>query len=89
MFEDLHTYMMSLQKILDLNPKVIYPAHGSVIYDPIDKLKEYIAHRMYREQQILHCLKETPTTPLTAMDLVEKIYTVGSTFCNLPDVHGG
>ena len=35
-FEDLHSYMLSLQKILDLKPKVIYPGHGIVIQNPIE-----------------------------------------------------
>lgn len=30
-FEDLKDYLNSLQLILDLNPKVIFPGHGSVI----------------------------------------------------------
>ena len=29
--QDLHSYMNSLQKILDLNPSVIYPGHGPII----------------------------------------------------------
>uniref|UniRef100_A0A2A4JQ11 Beta-lactamase-like protein 2 homolog n=1 Tax=Heliothis virescens TaxID=7102 RepID=A0A2A4JQ11_HELVI len=30
-FEDLYTYMQSLNKILELNPSVIYPGHGNII----------------------------------------------------------
>lgn len=75
--------MASLQKILDLQPKVIYPAHGPVVNDPINKVKEYIAHRMYREEQIIHTLKEMKK-PMTAMELVDKIYVV-SLFTNLQE----
>ena len=30
-FEDLYDYMNSLNKILEIKPNVIYPAHGKVI----------------------------------------------------------
>ena len=39
-FEDLHDYMLSLKKILDINPKVIYPGHGPVIM-----VSDYLVHR--------------------------------------------
>jgi endoribonuclease LACTB2 len=30
-FEDLFTYMQSLNRILELNPGVIYPGHGNIV----------------------------------------------------------
>ncbi|XP_014362698.2 beta-lactamase-like protein 2 homolog [Papilio machaon] len=74
-FEDLYTYMKSLNKILDLNPNVIYPGHGNIVEDPIEKIEYYIAHRNLRENQILETLKKNSDKQLTEMDLVRIIYT--------------
>ncbi|CAH0726425.1 unnamed protein product, partial [Brenthis ino] len=73
-FEDLYTYMQSLQKILDLKPDVIYPGHGNIVEDPIEKIQYYIAHRNQRESQILEALKENMEKQLNEMDLVKIIY---------------
>ncbi|CAK1603472.1 unnamed protein product [Parnassius mnemosyne] len=74
-FEDLYTYMKSLNRILDLKPSVIYPGHGNVVEDPIQKIEYYIAHRNQRETQILETLKNHADKNLTEMDLVKIIYT--------------
>ncbi|XP_026328224.1 beta-lactamase-like protein 2 homolog [Hyposmocoma kahamanoa] len=74
-FEDLFTYMKSLNRILELKPRVIYPGHGNVVKDPIPKIEYYISHRNQREQQILETLKNNSEKPLTEMDLVKIIYT--------------
>jgi len=75
-FEDLHDYMLSLNKILEIDPKVIYPGHGQFIKDPREKIEYYIHHRNERERQILQCLQDDKTSAgLTPMDLVKKIYT--------------
>jgi len=71
-FEDLYTYMQSLQKILDLKPSVIYPGHGPVIEKPQPKIEEYITHRLKREDQILQTLRAGK--PLSAAQLVKIIY---------------
>lgn len=41
-FDDLTEYLKSLQLILDLNPTVIFPGHGSVV-----KVIEYIVISHY------------------------------------------
>ena len=51
-FEDLHTYMNSLKKLLALSPLVLYPGHGPVIGDGKTVIEEYIKHRNAREQQV-------------------------------------
>lgn len=73
-YEDLFDYMKSLEFILQLNPSTIYPGHGSVIEDPMEKIQYYIDHRNERERQILAALVESGE-PLSAMDIVKIVYT--------------
>ncbi|KAI6218870.1 Beta-lactamase-like protein 2 [Aphelenchoides fujianensis] len=72
-FECLHTYMNSLQVLLDLKPTVVFPGHGKVIDDPHTKITEYIAHRLKREDQIVAALERMKSA--TPMDLTNEIYT--------------
>jgi glyoxylase-like metal-dependent hydrolase (beta-lactamase superfamily II) len=53
---DLAAYMASLERILAERPTRIYPAHGPCIEDGSAKIREYIAHRLAREAQILATL---------------------------------
>ncbi|XP_055997825.1 endoribonuclease LACTB2-like [Ostrea edulis] len=73
-FEDLHTYMASLQKMLTLNPSIIYPSHGPIITNPVEKIEFYISHRLQRENQIIQLLKSKPTTSFTPLDIVRNVY---------------
>jgi len=73
-FEDLHDYMLSLKKILEINPKVIYPGHGPVITNPKDKIEEYIAHRNQREDQIIKALEGNRGKKMSAMEVVKIVY---------------
>ncbi len=69
---DLVQYMDSLRRLLELDLEVIYSAHGPVIREPVKKIREYIAHRELRENQIIGALKDGP---LDAMRIVKRIYT--------------
>ncbi|RIL00228.1 MAG: MBL fold metallo-hydrolase [Proteobacteria bacterium] len=55
---DLLDYMRSLERMLALSPRRIYPAHGPLVEDGAQKLREYIAHRDARERQILAALAQ-------------------------------
>ncbi|XP_038210091.1 beta-lactamase-like protein 2 homolog [Zerene cesonia] len=74
-FEDLFTYMKSLNRILELQPGVIYPGHGNIVEEPLEKIRYYIAHRNQREEQIYQTLKNNADKQLNEMDLVKMIYT--------------
>jgi endoribonuclease LACTB2 len=69
---DLGDYLDSLRRLLTLDVAVIYPAHGPTIHNPHEKIEQYIAHRMLREEQILYGLRagvhDVPA-------LVKRIYT--------------
>lgn len=68
---DLLDYLRSLQRLLGLDVKRIYPAHGPVIEDGPAKIREYIDHRMMRERQIVEALGDgVRTIPA----LVKRIY---------------
>ncbi|MBV8138587.1 MAG: beta-lactamase-like protein 2 [Deltaproteobacteria bacterium] len=68
---DLGQYMDSLHRLLQLDLETIYPAHGPVIRKPKEKIREYIAHRELREQQVLEALFGGA---LEVMAIVKKIY---------------
>jgi len=53
---NLGDYMDSLQRLLAESPGMLFPAHGPRIDDGVAKIREYIAHRLEREQQILEAL---------------------------------
>lgn len=71
-FESLYDYMRSLEKILELRPRVIYPGHGPVVTNPVEKIQYYIEHRQQREDQILSCVGQEG--PVSSLQIVKLVY---------------
>jgi glyoxylase-like metal-dependent hydrolase (beta-lactamase superfamily II) len=46
-------YLASLARIVELEPRTVYPAHGPIVTDPVGLLKRYIDHRHERERQVI------------------------------------
>jgi glyoxylase-like metal-dependent hydrolase (beta-lactamase superfamily II) len=66
-------YMASLERLLVLQPRTIYPGHGPIVSDGMGKLTEYRDHRRLRVQQVLDALAQRgPSTP---DELAAAIYT--------------
>ncbi|KAF2121793.1 beta-lactamase-like protein [Lophiotrema nucula] len=73
-FEDLATYMKSLNGMSKQFKGRAYPGHGPVIEDGPAKVLEYIKHRKQREQQVLDVLAQEKAGGWTSMDIVKVIY---------------
>lgn len=68
---DMGQYVASLQKLLFLPIKILYPGHGPAVKAPLAKLRELIEHRQERELQVIDCLKRGLSHP---DELVAEIY---------------
>lgn len=81
-FEDLATYLDSLEKMRHLFKGRAYPGHGPVVDKGPTKIVEYINHRKTREEQVIRTLKsqrnvgagDGPADAWTPMELVRVIY---------------
>lgn len=56
-------YLNSLDKIDDLNPQIIFPAHQEVIFNPHKRILAIKAHHKNRLREILDLIKEKPLNP--------------------------
>jgi glyoxylase-like metal-dependent hydrolase (beta-lactamase superfamily II) len=57
---DLAQYMRALRRMQDLSPRTLYPGHGPVVLRARDKLRQYLDHRVNREEQIMAVLADAP-----------------------------
>jgi len=51
-------YLASLEKLAALAPRTLFPSHGPPVQDAVAKLREYVEHRLWREERILAAWNE-------------------------------
>jgi glyoxylase-like metal-dependent hydrolase (beta-lactamase superfamily II) len=69
--EDAAAYMRSLEKVAQLDPAHLYPGHGPELPEARMVIREYIAHRIEREQQVLAAVAAGAAT---IGDIVDVVY---------------
>jgi glyoxylase-like metal-dependent hydrolase (beta-lactamase superfamily II) len=72
--KDMTAYLASLEKLLNYPAQKICPAHGPVMDDAQEKIKEYYDHRLAREKQIIDTLRAGGH--MTSHQLMLKVYAV-------------
>jgi glyoxylase-like metal-dependent hydrolase (beta-lactamase superfamily II) len=62
-------YLDSLDRIDKLKPKIIFPAHQEIIYNPHKRISEIKEHHKNRLAEISRVIKNNPLTPLKISQL--------------------
>ena len=70
---DLNDYLTSLSRMRELDCHLVIPSHGPAFGQGSDPFGQAIAHRQYREEQILRIL-QLADIPKTITEVVESVY---------------
>jgi glyoxylase-like metal-dependent hydrolase (beta-lactamase superfamily II) len=68
---DVAAYLRSLDRLITLEPRMLFPGHWDPVTDAMGKLREYRTHRLEREAQ---ALAEVRRAPGTAGELTRRVY---------------
>lgn len=63
-------YLDALERLLELDVTVLCPGHGPVVYEPQEKISEYLDHRLDRESRLIEALDDGLRTPDELLDRV-------------------
>ena len=72
---DLRAYLDSLERVREIAPHVLYPAHGPPIADPLEAARRYRRHREQRIQQVRDAMRRTRSSEPAV--LVRSVYGPG------------
>lgn len=64
-------FLRSLDRLEALGPRMLFPGHWDPIEDGLAKIREYRAHRLDRERQVVEALGQGPAT---VEELTRRVY---------------
>jgi glyoxylase-like metal-dependent hydrolase (beta-lactamase superfamily II) len=70
---NMHAYLQSLRRLLELEIAVLAPGHGYLIHDPQAEAERLIEHRLRRESRVRQALLEAGGTASFA-SLLPRVY---------------
>lgn len=78
---DMDDYLRSLERMIELRPKTLFPSHGPVVLQAVEKLREYRDHRLWREGRIAEAWRDGlrelgEIVPRVYDDVPEALYPV-------------
>ena len=77
--DPLGDYLASLQRTIDLAPRIVYPGHGEPIHDPAGRARELITHHRERLDVAQAALGPEPRTGYDAsFDLFGRTLSSGA-----------
>lgn len=66
---DMDEYLASLERMIELAPRTLFPGHGPAQLQAVAKLTEYRDHRLWREARILKAYRGGAKTPAEILPL--------------------
>jgi glyoxylase-like metal-dependent hydrolase (beta-lactamase superfamily II)/8-oxo-dGTP pyrophosphatase MutT (NUDIX family) len=67
---DMDDYLASLAKLMALAPHTLFPGHGPAVKNAVPRLREYIDHRLWREQRVLAAWNDGRRDPAAMLSTV-------------------
>lgn len=72
---DIEQYIKTIKKIQEIpNLKLIFPAHGSPITNPYERIEEILKHREKRTQQVFMLIKKYSDKGISPQEIIEHLY---------------
>ena len=72
-YKSLKAYTASLERVRDMDLRLVLPGHGDVIERPHDEVKRLIAHRLMRERKVIDAF--AVKNPATLDELLPVVYS--------------